>query len=188
MYTNSSTKSCMNNSCNLYDMSGSDEGLSANTSAIHVWKQQVAEYIEKLIVGTTRLKIKQFRINSITPAYVALLKVIHLICWHNLPYYATIKKLGGTCICTFYVAMGQVQNGSLYIRYMYTYTVIWEMFVVKIFLCRAGEPGKLNTQIYTCIYNEHFVCLNFMVCHNPQKYSNRKILHTKKWHRMSHYM
>ena len=67
-----------------------------------------------------------------------------------------------------------------YIRYMYTYTVIWEMFMVKIFLCRAGEPGKLNTQIYTCIYNEHFVCLNFMGCHNPQKYSNRKILHTKK--------
>ena len=50
------------------------------------------------------------------------------------------------------------------------------MIAIKIF-CGAGEPQKLNTLIF--VYNKHFVCLIFMGCHDPQKYSNTEILHTK---------
>ena len=57
-------------------------------------------------------------------------------------------------------------------------TVIWEMFVVKIFSWGKWNT-KLNTRIF--VHNIHFMFLVIIGCHAPWKFFNTIVLHTEKF-------
>ena len=61
-----------------------------------------------------------------------------------------------------------------------TSTILWEMFIVKIF--SWGRRTTRTKCMNICVYSIHFVCLIIVGCHEPQKYFNPKILHTKIFH------
>ena len=48
----------------------------------------------------------------------------------------------------------------------------------------AGEPQKLSARIF--VYSRQFMCLNFVDCHNLQKYFNTKSLETKRSKKIQH--